>query len=52
MHRYIKEKFYAISSPKFCEELEGIILIIMRDLYGLKTSNGFKTSKASIDVRP
>ena len=37
LHGYTKEKLYTVAGPEF-GELEGRILIIIRSLYGLKTS--------------
>ena len=37
LHAYTKEKLYTIAGPEF-GELEGRILIIVKALYGLKTS--------------
>ena len=37
LHAYTKERLYTIAGPEF-GELEGRILIIVKALYGLKTS--------------
>ena len=61
LHAYTKEKVYTVAGPRF-GDLEGWILIIVRALYGLKTSMarwhealsdklrlfGFKSSKADL----
>ena len=38
LNGYIKEKIYIIAGPEFGPELAGRVLIIVRSLYGLRTS--------------
>ena len=63
LHNYTKEKIYTVAGPEF-KELQGLILICVKSLYGLKTSMGrwhealsktlwligFQTSKVDPDL--
>ena len=39
LHGYTKELIYTIAGPEFGPEIEGCVMIVVKSIYGLKTSS-------------